>query len=306
MALMTRRLPRASADPEDAPAEDGPTAYTLPIEARVRLAHAVVQRVAETRGISLLHLKGPALLPGLRPVGRLSSDADVLVDPDQVAALRSALTAHGWALATSAERASPFGHAENWWHPSWGMVDVHRSWPGTSVGARATVDGLAEGSGTVEIGHVECPVPDRVAQIFVLLLHGARSISPSDKALAWDEQDDATRAAVLALAERLGAQVAMSAALGDLDAHRDSADYDLWRFYRDGGSRLDEWRARLRATKDPGARMRLLIGALQVDKDYLAQRLGRPPTRRDLLTAQRLRAAHAARDLLAVLRGRSR
>ena len=303
---MTRRPSRAREASDPAPKHESTWAYSIPIEARVRLAHAVVQRVAETERIALLHLKGPALLPGLRPAGRLSSDADVLVDPDQVVALRAALTAQGWTLATSAERSSPFGHAENWFHPSWGMVDVHRSWPGTSVSPRATFDGLAEGSTFVDIGHVPCPVPDRVAQIFVLLLHGARSVSPSDKALAWDAQDDATRAAVVALAHRLGAEVAMSAALGDLDSHSDSSDYDLWRFYRDGGSRLDEWRARFRAASGPGARMRLLVGALGVDRDYLAHKLGRPPTRRDLLAAQRVRAGHAARDLIGALRRRLR
>ena len=300
---MTRRPSRARVVPEMAPERDGKTAYSIPIEARVRLAHAVVQRVAESEDIALLHLKGPALLPGLRPAGRLSSDADVLVDPDQVAALRAALSARGWSPATSAQ-GSPFGHAENWWHPAWGMVDVHRSWPGTTVGPRATFDGLADDSTYVDIGHVACPVPSRVAQIFVLLLHGARSVSPSDKALAWDAQDDATRSAVIALADRLGAEVAMSAALGDLDAHKNSSDYDLWRFYRDGGSRLDEWRARFRAAQGPGARARLLVGALGVDRDYLAHRLGRPPTTRDLVTAQRVRVSHAARDLFGALRKR--
>ena len=44
----------------------------MPAFARAHLAHAVVQHLAEREGILLLHLKGPALVPGLRTPGRQS------------------------------------------------------------------------------------------------------------------------------------------------------------------------------------------------------------------------------------------
>ena len=44
------------ANPDDATSDTS----GMPIAARVHLAHAVVQHVAESVGVDLLHLKGPA------------------------------------------------------------------------------------------------------------------------------------------------------------------------------------------------------------------------------------------------------
>ena len=266
--------------------EHQPGTAQIPLFARVHLAHAAVQQIAQEAGVPLLHLKGPALLPGLRRPGRLSTDVDVLVHPDGYDRFEDALRGRGWEPYTHLESGSAFEHAANWWHPHWGYVDVHASWPGSTIDAADTFAAFAEDGFDQQIAHVPCPVPGRTAQILVLLLHGARSPGDRDLELPWHRQSEEQRAAVVALAERLGAQVALAAALGDLDAHRDDPAYELWRYFRDGGGRIDEWRARLRAARGVSAKLRVVGSAARVNRDHLRLQLGRPPTRADLRRAQ--------------------
>jgi Uncharacterised nucleotidyltransferase len=259
---------------------------SIPLFARVHLAHAIVQRIAEDAGVSLLHIKGPALIPGLRPEGRQSSDVDVLVRPGQFRTLERALQRHGWESYSGVETGSAFEHAANWWHPHWGYADLHETWPGPTVSPDETWAALSEKGFDHEIAHVPCPVPGRTAQILVLLLHAARSHSDRDLELPWHTQTEEQRRAVLALADRLGAQVALAAALGDLESHRDDRTYALWRYYREGGGRLDEWRARYRAAATTGDRLRVITSATRVNRDHLRMRLGHPPTAADVRREQ--------------------
>jgi Uncharacterised nucleotidyltransferase len=290
--------------------EQLPGTGTIPLFARVHLAHAAVQRIADRAQVPLLHLKGPALLPGLRPPGRLSSDADVLVHPDGQTRFEDALRGHGWQPHTQLATGSAFEHAVNWWHPHWGYVDVHARWPGPTAGARETFAAFAEDEFEQTIAHVPCRVPGRTAQILVLLLHGARSQADRDLELSWHRQSAEQRAAVVALADRLGARVALAAALGELEAHRDDPAYELWRYFRDGGGRLDEWRARFRAARGLTAKLHVVTSAARVNRDHLRVQLGRPPTRRDLRRAQLVRVGTLGREgtrlLLRRVRDRAR
>ncbi|MEO5853348.1 MAG: 2-nitropropane dioxygenase, partial [Nocardioides sp.] len=99
-----------------------------------------------------------------------------------------------------------------------------------------------------------------------------------------------------------------SAALGGLEEHRADSSYELWRFYREGGGRLDEWRARYRAASTRSARLRVLLSAARVNRDHLRSELGHAPTRADVRRAQRQRVARlgreAARAVTASLRER--
>src|SRR5829696_4532486 len=142
-----------------------------PIAARVHLTHAVVQKLADDRRIDLLHLKGPAVLPGLRAEGRQSSDVDVLVRPSHLFRLVEALELIGFEQRTGFATGSVFAHAANWWHDDWGWVDVHVSWPGVTLDAEQAFDVLARDSIHRQIAHWDCPVPDRTAQRLILVLH---------------------------------------------------------------------------------------------------------------------------------------
>lgn len=274
-----------------------PEGRAAPIAARVHLAHAVVQKLADDRGIDLLHLKGPAVMPGLRAEGRQSSDVDVLVRPSHLARLAEALESVGWEKRTDFATGSVFAHAANWWHDDWGWVDVHVHWPGVTIDAEQAFDVLARTSTTLPIAHRDCRVPDRTAQRLILVLHSARSGGTSDVDHAWlaaepDEQDD-----VRTLAAELDAEVALAAGIGELELHRHDPTYRLWKHFAEGGSRTDEWRARMAAATGLRAKARLATAALRVNQDHLRMELGRPPTRDELRERQRVRWRRAVDEL---------
>lgn len=270
----------------------------MPTAARVHLAHAVVQHLAEAADVDLLHLKGPAVSDGLRDPLRTSSDVDVLVRPSHLARLKHVLEGHGWDRRTDFATGSPFAHAANWWHDDWGWVDVHVAWPGARIPAESVFDTLAAPGAREAIAHVDCPVPDRTGQRLVLLLHAARSSGSSDKEWAWDRATDAERAAVRALAVELDAEVALAGALGELHLHTDDPDHQLWLHFSEGdGDRISEWRARLSATRGARARARLALDLVRVNRDHLRLELGREPTRADVRRRQLERLRRATSDL---------
>ncbi|WP_210649306.1 nucleotidyltransferase family protein [Nocardioides sp. SYSU D00065] len=279
-------------------------ARTAPVAARVHLAHAVVQKLAEDRGIDLLHLKGPAVLPGLRAEGRQSSDVDVLVRPSHLPRLVTALESVGFEQRTDFATGSVFAHAANWWHDDWGWVDVHTSWPGVGVDAEVAFDVFARTRVQVPIAHWDCPVPDRTAQRLILVLHAARSGGTTDVDHAWTAADPGEQEDVRRLARELDAEVALAAGIGELDLHRHHPTYRLWRYFTEGGSRLDEWRARLAAAGTARARAELLGAALRVNRDHLRMELGRPPTREEVRARQRLRVRRATDELASRVRRR--
>ncbi len=268
-----------------------------PIAARVHLAHAVVQKLAEDAGVDLLHLKGPAVLPGLRAEGRHSSDVDVLVRPGHLSRLVAALESIGWEQRTTFAAGSVFEHAANWWHDDWGWVDVHVTWPGVTVDDEQAFDVFARGSIQRPIAHRDCPVPGRTAQRLILVLHSARSGGTTDADHAWVAAEPGEQDEVRALAAELGAQVALAAGIGELELHRHDPTYALWRHVTEGGSRLDEWRARMAAATSVRAKARLVAAAMRVNRDHLRMELGRPPTRSEIRARQALRVRRAATEL---------
>ena len=274
-----------------------------PIAARVHLAHAVVQKLADERDVDLLHLKGPAVLPGLRAEGRHSSDVDVLVRPSHLSRLVAGLESVGFEQRTAFATGSVFAHAANWWHDDWGWVDVHVSWPGVTIDAEEAFDVLARGRLQLAIAHRDCPVPGRTAQRLILVLHAARSGGSLDVDHAWDAADPGERDDVRKLAAELDAEVALAAGIGELELHRGHPAYALWRHFRDGGSRFDEWRARLAAAPTVRAKVVLLSAALRVNRDHLRMELGRPPTRGEVRARQKVRVRRAVQELTQRSRG---
>ena len=103
---------------------------SVPLPVRLRFGHAAVQHLAGEIGVDLLHIKGAAVDPSLRPGGYAGSDVDVLVRPDHVARLDRAMRQHGWRLYSTFEYGSPFGHAQTYIHDAWGYTDLHRFFPG--------------------------------------------------------------------------------------------------------------------------------------------------------------------------------
>ncbi|MFZ2502245.1 MAG: 2-nitropropane dioxygenase, partial [Nocardioides sp.] len=220
----------------------------LPVPVRVHLAHAVIERIALDAGVDLLHVKGPATDPRLDPQTRSSSDVDVLVRPAHLADFQQALAAAGWRKFSSIERGSAFSHAANWWHDHWGYVDVHAHWPGARIDAEAAYDVFAEGGYLLPIAHQPCRVPGLVAQGLLRVMHEGRSRAGDPGRLAFLEHGS-WLADVESLAQRVDAELALAAGLGQLDRFREDPAYDLWRFFGQGGSRWAEGRGRWRAAR---------------------------------------------------------
>ncbi|MFQ6173049.1 nucleotidyltransferase family protein [Oryzobacter sp. R7] len=269
----------------------------VPVAVRVELAHAAVQRLAEETGVDVLHIKGPAVHPGLRRRTSGGSDVDVIVRPDGVDRLMGALAEHGWRVETTFEAGSAFDHAANLYHPSWGLLDVHRHYPGMDRDPAASFAVLWRTRGTIELGHVPCAVPDPISQSLVLLLHAARSTTPGvehpDVEPNWTDRTPEDRDRIRALAAETGATVALAAATGTLGEHRDDPEAALWRVFSEGGDRLDEWEARLRSARGARAKASVVLRSFGVNRYYLAQRLGHEPSRREVAVefARRLGAA---------------
>lgn len=267
----------------------------MPTALRVHLAHACVQAIADAVGADVLHIKGPAVNAALlgvqtiteadgtqitRRMPRLSTDADVLVRPSHVASFLRALHEHEWVTVTRFETGSAFEHAASLWHDRLGYVDVHRRFPGITIHPEDAFDRLWQRRHSTPIAHYPCQLPAVADQRLILLLHAARSggLVHHDTDVAWTRASAEEREQTLALASEFGADVALAAATGRLDDFADDPTTPLWRLFVDGvPGRLDEWRARIRATPGLGGRLRLVARSLLVNTDHLGMALGRPP-----------------------------
>lgn len=293
----------------------GPDA-TVPDRTRLRLAHACLEHLAaprvpvdghrspaaRDRGLRVLHLKGEALHPTLSAGRPPSTDCDVLVTPDDVPAYTARLTAAGWERRTTFAHGSVFTHAATYFHPVWGTVDVHRSFPGLERDPRATFAELWEHRGTVELGGHECAVPDLTAQRLVLLVHAARDAMgrrEHDVDVAWTQVPPAERDVVDTLADRLGATVPLALATDRPERARGVSGEHLWREVHAGENPTVVWRARLRDARGPVHRARLLVEAARVNRDHLELALGHAPSRRELRAEWWHRLARGARRLRA-------
>ncbi|GAA3621099.1 hypothetical protein GCM10022199_26950 [Marihabitans asiaticum] len=287
------------------------TLRDVPLSVRLEMAHHVVQHVAETHGIDILHIKGLALDDSLQYPGRTPTDVDVLARPDDADALVGALQGVGFELLGRFATSSPFEHSATLRHDQWGDVDVHRLFPGIGPTPKESFDLLWERRNTVLLGGRECAVPPLAAQALMLVLHAARSrlgAQPrNDLMHVVHHPDPHLRPALLDLADELHAEVAIAAATGRLHEHTGHPDHNLWHAVSVGDSRLDEWRARIAAAPDLRTRLSVLLRAPTVNTDHLAMLLGRRPTGVEVAAEFGRRSAAGFRELTAriIRRGRS-
>jgi hypothetical protein len=262
-------------------------AVAVPLRVRVAVAHAAVQQVADRAGIEVLHIKGPALDPALAFEGREGTDADVLVRRSDATDFVRALERSGWQVRSRFENSSAFEHSATLWHELWGYVDVHRHFPGIELPADDAFQHLWGRRETRDIAGFACAVPDVSAQALVLVLHAARSGgSPrarQDVRVAWESAPEERRAAVRALVGDLDAGLAFAAATGGLEAYRGHRGYELWRLSSGGGTRLAEWRARVKAAPTRREAVRVVVRSMLVNRDHLAMVRGHQPTMPELV-----------------------
>lgn len=278
----------------------------VPLAARLTLGRAATQRIAEAIGADVLHIKGTAVDPVLRPSQTSGTDIDILVRPAHVDALDAELRHHGWAVHSSFRDGSPFGHAQTYVHPQWGVLDLHRFFPGIRRDPTVAFERLWRKRATIDIAGVSCAVPDLPGQAVILLLNAARggSHALSDPHFAWRTLDPDVQDQVRIERDALLARVGVAAALGELDTHRRAPDYLLWKAISQGGTRLAEWTGRVRAAHGVRAKAEVLRHAATVNRDQLAHRLDRNPTRRDVLIEAVARPARGITELARAARWR--
>lgn len=273
----------------------------VPLAARIQIGHAHLQWVAHSQGIRLLHIKGAALDPRLAWPGREGSDVDVLVPASDADQLVATLQAGGWGLENTFKHSSAFEHAATLRHTELGWADVHRYFPGISIDPDEAFDILWADRRSTQLGGFACAVPSLAAQILVLVLHAARSPSsgrgPMDIGSSWGTADEATRHEVQSLVARLSAEVGFAAGVGDLDAYRDRRDHDLWKVVSQGGTRAEEWRARVKAAPTRRRALAVALRAPLVNTEHLTMLLGRPPTRREVVVEFFDRPARGLREM---------
>jgi hypothetical protein len=273
---------------------------SVPLKVRIGFAHAAVQWLAAAHGWEVLHVKGAALDPSL--VGQRGySDADVLVRPDQVQSLMQELRRHGWELINSFAYGSSFEHSATLRHADFGLLDLHRIFPGIGPTPEEAFAELWRERTEMCIGGVRCPVPSRSAHALLLLLHAARGGSDPGAArdvhLVWTAADDDLRSDILAWVDRLDAGLGFSVITGTLDEHADDPAYDLWRVAAHGGTRFDEWRARVRAARGVRAKAAVVGRSILVNVEHLTLVRGRAVTRREVVAEFFERPIRGLREL---------
>lgn len=259
----------------------------VPSRVRLSLAHAAVQFLADQHSADVLHVKGLALDPSQVWSGRTSSDADVLVRPAHVGRLLDVLKEHGWRVVNTFANASAFEHSATLWHDQWEFLDLHRAFPGIDRDPDRSFELLWRDRGQRVIATVACPVPSVPAQAVLLLLHAARSAGNAragrDVEQVWRGATPERRAEILRLVDELGAHVAFSVILGELEQHRGAPEYALWKVWSVGGTRLEEWRARVRAAPTLRRKVTVALRSVLVNVEHLELVRHRPVTRGEVL-----------------------
>lgn len=268
----------------------------VPLAIRLSLGRAAVQRIVVTAGLDVLHIKGNAVDPALRSPATIGTDIDILVEPHHVARLDRELRRRGWRVYSTFAWGSPFGHAQTYLHDVWGYLDLHRSFPGIRLDPDRAFAILARSSYAIAFAGTSCPVPGVVEQSAILALNAARGGDGIDLRRVWTDAAPERRRELEAVIDALDARVAFAAATGDLEAHRHERDYRLWKVVSEGGSRSEEWRARVRAASTPCEALRIVARAPLVNVEHLSHRLGRQPTRREVFREFFARPARALRD----------
>lgn len=257
---------------------------TPPLTARIMLSHAYFQRLARNHGVDILHIKGYAFGTDIYRPHRYSSDVDLLVRPAHVEKFVRLLLNEGWSIQAHFETGSVFEHAMTLHHPSWGLTDIHRFFPGLGQDPGRAFEQLWLARTTRTIAHRECTVPSTLDARLLVVLHRARAgakysgdMNYLNSIMSWADWLRLGRRA-----RELHSSIAYAAATGGLELYRGSRDWLLWKAVSRPHSPRTLWAGRFIAARGTRQKLRTLKNILLVNEDHLAMDLGHSPTRKEI------------------------
>lgn len=263
---------------------ESPQQEQVPLKARIVLSHAHLQNLAERRGIDLLHVKGYIFGQDTYQEQRTSTDVDVLIRPSQVEAFIEAVLEAGWEVMTTFETGSDFHHAMTIYHPTWGLADIHREFPGLGKNPEVTFDRLWAQRRKKVMGGYPCDTTSLQDSRLIVYVHSARSTSIVKPDVQYlDELLSAQEKEALEVRVReLEAELAYAAALGRIDQYQNQKDYLVWKTASEKTSDLTRWYARVQAAPSLGAKVQTVLDIFRVNKDHLAMELGHEPSKQEI------------------------
>lgn len=236
----------------------------LNIAEAVLLGHALVARVADTLGIRVFFIKGPAsVIQGLRRP-KTSVDVDAFVSPTDLEPLLAGLHERGWRKRTAEEDMRVFPkHSATLNHPSWPChIDVHFRFPGMERDASGAFDEMWAHTEVLELAGQGVRVPSKALGVVILALHALRAphLQASQQELSF-LKDVSTRealaAAVVEITAATDALAAMRPFLEDVVSEPAAVDWP---------SPSLEWRNRLFSREPGSARIIAILQAPLCDK----------------------------------------
>jgi hypothetical protein len=228
----------------------GPGETQLTVAEGVLLGHALVQRVADGRGIRAFFIKGPAsVVQGLRRP-KSSGDVDVFVHLADLDSMVEGLRGRGWRERPVDPDSKTFPkHSVTVDHPSWPCcIDVHFRFPGMEGEPGDCFDLMWAHTGVLELAGQQVRVPSKPLGILILALHALRSahLPACQQELEFLHHltvREAYAAAILDISKATGSLAAMRPFLEDLLSQPASVDWP---------EASTEWRNRVVA-KEPGS-----------------------------------------------------
>lgn len=256
----------------------------VPLKARIMLSHAHLQQLAEKYSVDLLHIKGYIFGEDTYPSNRTSTDVDVLVRPEHVQVFIDAVTGAGWEILTTFETGSDYHHAMTIYHPTWGLADIHRAFPGLGTDAYKSFEQLWHYRRTKIIASYPCYTTSLVDSRIIVYVHDARSTSPNKSDVTYLEQilSEEDKTQLQARVVDLDAELAYAASIGKIDDYVNHADYLLWKTASQQSSNITRWYARIQSASGLRAKIKTLNDIFRVNRDHLAMELGHKPSQQEV------------------------
>lgn len=261
-----------------------PKLQDVPLPIRIQLSHAYFQHLADRLNIDILHVKGYAFAGEIYRPGRSSTDVDLLVRPEHLDRFVEGALGDGWKILTHFETGSIFKHAMTLYHGSWGLVDIHRYFPGLGDSNGSAFESLWNQRRTRNIAHYPCQLPSLIDSRIIVVVHGARSTATTNPDISylqetllpsdWEEMQ--------ARVPELQAEIAYAAALGHLEQFKEHPDYLLWKSISEDTPDYLQWKARFAHAQGLHQKFKVALSILLVNKDHLAMELGHAPSKSEV------------------------